>query len=132
MAIKYTTTLLDEDGLFSLYEELGWNSYLKLNRQQLVRAMEHSWFVVYAYDGDRLIGTGRVVSDGVINGYLCGLGVAIDFRKRGIGTEISNMLVKNCREHKLHIQFFCEEELISYYENMGFEKFAVGMKLTSQ
>lgn len=65
----------------------------------------------------------------VINAYLCGLGVLIDYRNRGIATEISNRLVDKCRNSNLHFQFFCDEKLEPLYKKMRFEKFAIGMKL---
>jgi len=111
MNIIYSTESPDGDKLYGLYDSLGWNGFLKLNANQLLTAMKQSWYVVYAYEDNRLIGTGRVVSDGVINAYLCGLGVHRNYRSRGIGTEISRRLVP-------------------FYESMGFEAFAVGMKLS--
>ncbi len=115
-----------------LYQRLGWTDFLQLDAEQLAQAMEQSWYVVYAYDQDRLVGTGRVISDGVINAYLCGLGVEPEYRKRGIGTEISERLVRRCRQHGLHIQFFCEEQMVPFYEQRGFSRFAFGMKLASR
>jgi ribosomal protein S18 acetylase RimI-like enzyme len=129
MEIKYLTKPLKEEDVYLLYENLGWNDFLKLKQEQLIKAMEQSWHIIYAYDKDKLVGTGRVVSDGVINAYLCGLGVAVDYRKKGIGSEISKRLVEHCRSYNLHIQFFCEERLVPYYRNQGFEVFAVGMKV---
>lgn len=130
MEIKYTSKLTTQEDLYSLYECLEWNDFLQLNQEQLAKAMEQSFYVIYAYDEEKLIGTGRVISDGVINAYLCGLGVAPDYRDRGIGTEISRRLVEHCKNNNLHIQFFCKEELVPYYKNMGFEVFAIGMKVT--
>jgi len=115
-----------------LYQRLGWTDFLQLDAEQLAQAMDQSWYVVYAYDQDRLVGTGRVVSDGVINAYLCGLGVDPEYRSRGIGTEISERLVQRCRQHGLHIQFFCEEQMVPFYEQRGFSRFALGMKLDTR
>lgn len=126
--IRYSTEISDNHMLFELYERLNWNSFLKLNEEQLIVAMQQSWYTVYAFDNNFLIGTGRVISDGIINGYLCGLGVLPQYRKRGIGTEISRLLVEECQKNNLHIQFFCEEKLVTYYEKMGFKSFAIGMK----
>ncbi len=126
--IKYTVNLPTERELFSLYECLGWNDFLQLSQEQLLKAMEQSWYSVYTYHQEKLIGTGRIVSDGIINAYLCGLGVDPNYRNKGIGTEISKRLVEYCKSSNLHIQFFCEEKLLTYYENMGFEVFAIGMK----
>lgn len=128
MNIEYTPKLISQVDLYSLYEGLGWNSFLQLNQEQLEKAMEQSWYVIYAYDGGKLVGTGRVVSDGIINAYICGLGVTKEYRNKGIGTEISKRLVNYCKSNNLYIQLFCEEKLVSYYGSMGFEIFAIGMK----
>jgi N-acetylglutamate synthase-like GNAT family acetyltransferase len=128
MIIHYTTELRQVKDIFQLYEKLDWNSFLQLDQEQLLKAMERSWYVIYAYTPDELIGTGRVVSDGITNAYVCGLGVVSDYRNKGIGTEIMKMLVKQCVDSGLHIQFFCEENLVPYYEKMDFEVFSVGMR----
>ncbi len=128
MEIKYTVNLPTKKELFSLYECLGWNDFLQLSQEQLLKAIEQSWYSVYAYHQEKLIGTGRIISDGIINAYLCGLGVDPNYRNKGTGTEISKRLVEYCKSSNLHIQFFCEEKLLPYYENMGFEVFAIGMR----
>ena len=125
---RYTDELPDKEKLYELYDALQWNEFLQLNAAQLYIAMKQSWYSIYVYEGEKLIGTGRIVSDGVINAYLCGLGVHPDYRDRGIATEISRRLVERCENSKLHIQFFCKEELVPYYEKMDFQPFAVGMK----
>ncbi len=130
MEIQYVTELPTEDSIFDLYENLHWNKYLELNKAQLLIAMKQSWYSIYAYHENRLIGTGRIVSDGIINAYLCGLGVHSDYRSKGIGAEITRLLVERCQKNNLHLQLFCEEELVPYYENKSFKVFAVGMKRT--
>ena len=52
-----------------------------------------------------------------------------DVRDKGIGTEISKRLVEHGKSSNLHIQFFYEEKLVPYYKNMGFDIFAIGMKV---
>lgn len=129
MDIEYITKLKNKEDIYSLYDRLDWNDFLKLSSEQLFNAMEQSFYAIYAYDGDVLAGTGRVISDGVTNAYLCGLGVAPDYRKRGIGKEISRRLVEYCKGFNLHIQLFCTDKMVPFYENKGFEVFAVGMKV---
>ena len=129
MGITFTTKLLMQEDIYTLYHRLRWINFLKLDKEQLVKAMEQSWYVIYAYDQGKLIGTGKVISDGIINGYLCGLGVDPDYRSKGIGTKISKLLVERCKNEELHIQFFCEERLVPFYERMGFEVYEIGMKV---
>jgi len=126
--IEYLSKAKSDDDIFDLYESIGWNQYLHLTKEQLLFAMNGSWYVVYVYMNKQLIGTGRVVSDGVINGYICGIGVDLRYRNQGIGARILNMLVEMCQEKQLHIQLLCEENLKSYYEQKAFKKFAIGMK----
>lgn len=129
MAIIYTSELKNELDFYKLYDELDRNDFLKLDASQLNQAMNQSWLVIYAYDCDNLVGTGRIVSDGIINAYLCGLCVSNTYRNQGIGKEISHRLVDASKLNNLHIQFFCERHLVRYYEKQGFVEFAVGMKV---
>ncbi|MGN7175799.1 GNAT family N-acetyltransferase [Paenibacillus sp. FSL R5-0490] len=126
--IRYELAMPDYNQLFQLYENDGWNEFLKLPKETLYRAMEQSWIVVSAYDGECLVGTGRIISDGVINAYLCGLIVDPDYRSRGIGKEMVRKLAAECSKDRLHLQLLAEEEKAGYYEKLGFEVFTLGLK----
>lgn len=128
MDIRFTSKLKNPTDIYNLYEQLGWNGFLKLEMEKLVFAMEKSFYVLYAYEANKLVGTGRVISDGLTNAYLCGLGVLPDYRNRGIGKELCKNVVEYCKNQNLHVQFFCEENLVPYYEKMGFEVFSMGMR----
>ncbi|MFV3013121.1 GNAT family N-acetyltransferase [Clostridium botulinum] len=129
MELRYTTRFPAREDLYALYEDLGWNDFLELSKEQLLIAMKQSWYSIYVYSGNKLVATGRIVSDGIINAYLCGLGVDSHFRNRGIGTEICRRLLMYCFENNLHTQLFCEESLVPYYEKVGLEKFTIGMRV---
>ncbi|PEB39357.1 GNAT family N-acetyltransferase [Bacillus pseudomycoides] len=128
MKIRYTNEIPNHDDLFKLYDYDGWNDFLNLSKETLHQAMVQSWYVISAYNQDQLIGTGRIISDGLINAYLCGLIVHPKFRNQGIGSEIVRQLVNKSNEGNLHIQLFSEEKNAPYYEKLGFEVFTVGMK----
>ncbi|MDW0118198.1 GNAT family N-acetyltransferase [Sporosarcina thermotolerans] len=110
----------------SLYESLGWNS-INLTISELKQMCLGSWYTIYAFEGEQLVGTGRVISDGVITGIICGLGVLPKYQRNGIGKAILNRLIQHCECNRVIPQLMCEEHLESYYENFGFEKFTVGM-----
>jgi len=130
LSYSFKSELPPEAELADFYEQMGWNAFLNITPSQLITAMCQSYFSIYVYDGNKLIATGRVVSDGVINAYICGLGVLPKYRRHGIGTEIMKKLTEHCTQQNLHVQFFCEDELLPYYQKNGFEKFAVGMKFS--
>jgi len=128
MFFRYEAKLPDKAIILDFYKKMGWNDFLRLSAEQLLTAMKQSFYSIYVYDGANLVGTGRVVSDGVINAYICGIGVLPQYRNKGIGTEIAKRLTGHCTSYKLHVQLICEDDLILYYSKMGFEKFAAGMK----
>ncbi len=119
---------LTSEAIYDLYEALGWNEFLKLSKEELLQAMAGSYKVIYATMGNRLVGTGRVISDGVTNAYFCGLGVHPDFQGIGIGSKLTKQLFETVKAQGLHLQFFCEPTLVPYYEKLGCYVFATGMK----
>ena len=70
---------------------------------------------------------GRVISDGVITGIICGVGVLPKYQSIGIGREIVERLIQHCEQNKVIPQLMCVEKLQSYYECIGFEAFSIGM-----
>ena len=109
MELRYTTRFPAKEDLYALYENLGQNDFLELSQEKLLIAMKQSWYSIYVYSGNKLVATGRIVSDGIINAYLCGLGVDSQFRNQGIGTEISRRVKAYCQKNNLHMLLFCEE-----------------------
>ncbi|ALQ67999.1 MULTISPECIES: GNAT family N-acetyltransferase [Bacillus cereus group] len=116
----------DFNELLALYESLRWNS-LKLTVNELEQMCKQSWYAIYAFDDKRLVGMGRVISDGVITGIICGVGVLPEYQSMGIGKEIVERLVQHCEKSKVIPQLMCVEKLQPYYETIGFEAFSIGM-----
>ncbi|MGA3601670.1 GNAT family N-acetyltransferase [Lysinibacillus agricola] len=125
--IDYTTYPPgDFEELLNLYELLGWNS-LKLTVDDLERMCTQSWYALYAFDEQQLIGMGRVISDGVITAIICGVCVLPNYQSKGIGKEILNRIINHCEQNKVIPQLMCVESLETYYKELGFKKFSVGM-----
>ncbi|WP_047374469.1 GNAT family N-acetyltransferase [Exiguobacterium sp. ZOR0005] len=126
-SIRYTTEPpADFGALLTIYEELGWNS-LGLSAEELEKMCRQSWHALYAFDDHRLVGMGRVISDGVITGIICGVCVSPSHQGKGIGKDIMVQLIQHCDRHRVIPQLMCVEELEPYYEKLGFEKFSIGM-----
>ncbi|MFD6507146.1 MULTISPECIES: GNAT family N-acetyltransferase [Bacillus] len=129
MKIKISYTIehpTDFNELLALYESLGWNS-LKLTVNELEQMCKQSWYAIYAFKEQQLIGMGRVISDGVITGIICGVCVLPKYQSVGIGKEIVKRLIQHCEQNKVIPQLMCVENLQSYYESIGFEAFSIGM-----
>ena len=122
-SIVYKTALPDADQYWALFETTGWNSDYRVDAQALGRALANSWYVVAAYDGDALIGIGRVTSDGVLYAMIYDLIVQPGYQGRGIGTTILKKLVKHCKAAALReIQLFSAKGKESFYRLNGFVK----------
>lgn len=112
--------------VYQLYRELKWDS-LGLTVVELQKMCQQSWCVLYAYQGSELVGMGRIISDGVITGLICGVGVLPSSQGVGIGRMLVNGLIEQCDRHRIIPQLMCHEKLESYYETSGFKKFTIGM-----
>jgi N-acetylglutamate synthase-like GNAT family acetyltransferase len=112
--------------LRSIYESLGWNS-LNLSVNDLEKMCMQSWYALYAYENSKLIGMGRVLSDGVITGIICGLCVLPAYQSKGICNELLRRIIHHCEANRVSPQLMCKEELAPYYEKSGFKTFTVGM-----
>ena len=55
-------------------------------------AMDNSLFVVSVYDGDKLVGSGRIIGDGAVSYAVTDIMVDKDYQNRGIGEEIMNRI----------------------------------------
>ena len=89
----------DFNGL-CIYESLGWNS-LKLTVDELEQMCEQSWYAIYTFDDKKLVGMGRIISDGVITRHylwcLCIARVSVHWYWK----EIVERLIHHCEQNKV-------------------------------
>lgn len=78
--------------------------------------------VVGAWDGDRLIGFARAVSDLRFRAYIEDVLILEEYRSRGIGTRLLERLLEEL-EHIDVITLFCRPRLSRFYERLGFKEF---------
>lgn len=120
-ALEIRESVPDADEYFSLFESTGWNREYGLTRGELHEAIRHSWYLVTAYDGDRLAGTGRVISDGVFHGLIVDVIVSPDYQGRGVGTAMMLRLLGRCRSAGIRdVQLFCARGKAPFYGRFGF------------
>ena len=129
MEIEYFAGTRDDNDIIELYKALEWYGLSGYTDEDIERTNKNSFYSVYAYDGDILVGLGRVASDGLTAAVMSGICVRPDYRRRGIGEQIVTRLVYygQSGENKLNVQLFCEDSLIKWYEKQGFERHTRGM-----
>ena len=121
-AIEYRAELPSASEFERLFRSSGWTEAFEIPADRLAASLLPAWHAVCARRGGEIIGTGLVLSDGVMHALIIDLIVLPEFRGRGIGTEIMNRLISRCREAGvLQIQLFSARGKRDFYEGRGFE-----------
>jgi GNAT superfamily N-acetyltransferase len=94
--------------------------------EELHRSFAKSYSVVIAWAENRVVGTARLLADGVCNAYLVDVWTASQHRRKGIGTNMVRRLLDSVPGH--HVGLFTEE-YAGFYRSLGFEEEDVGMSL---
>ena len=114
----------DEEEIADLYRAGGWWKE-EYRVEELRHLMRGSFLFAIVTDEKtgRAVGMGRVLSDGVSDGYIQDLVVLPDYRKSGIGSQIVSELVKKCRENGLTwMALIAEPDSDAFYHSLGFQK----------
>lgn len=119
--IQYKTELPHIDQYFELFESTGWNQEYNLTKDEVALSIKDSYYCVCAYDGNKLVGFGRFVSDGILHAIIYEMIVFPEYQGKNIGSQILKMLVNKCLELKIRdIQLFCAKGKRNFYEKHGF------------
>ncbi|MGN8049176.1 GNAT family N-acetyltransferase [Curtobacterium sp. 22159] len=104
-----------------LYDETGWADWT-LDRFE--RALSGSWIVCTVRDdAGRLVGMGRVISDGALHAFVTEMIVTEQARGAGIGGEVLVRLVDEARRRGVNdVQLFAARGRAAFYERHGFER----------
>ncbi len=111
-----------EDEIADLYRAGGWWKE-EYDPGELPRLIRGSFLFAVAVDPEngRAVGMGRVISDGVSDGYIQDLVVLPEYRKTGIGTRIVSILVKKCLESGISwMGLIAEPGTENFYLPFGF------------
>ncbi|KHF38204.1 GNAT family N-acetyltransferase [Halalkalibacter okhensis] len=123
MEINYESLVPDKDEFFMLYETTGWNINGTYTKEQLFIAINNSWYSISAYHNEKLVGFGRIISDGVYQTFIGDMIVHPEYQKRGIGSEILNLLTDKCKASGIKwVQLSCARGKVDFYKKFGFQK----------
>ena len=108
---------IDYAGLVVVYKEAGLG---ERPVDMLTEAFRNSYKVVTAWEDQKLIGAGRVISDGVIYASIYDLAVLPSYQGHGIGKEIMGSLLKGNEKLFMYLTSTFGHE--GFYEKIGFKK----------
>lgn len=90
--------------------------------------LQKALLYVTAHWNDRTIGFVKIITDGGVHGFLLDTTVLPEFRRRGIGTELTARAIDAAKEHHLewiHVDY--EIHLEGFYAKCGFRPSAAGV-----
>jgi aralkylamine N-acetyltransferase len=112
------------DALYRLYRAAGWWEAEDDPEaaDTIVRMIRGSLgFLVAKREDGRVVGMGRVISDGASDAYIQDVMVAPEDRRRGIGSEIVRRLAHHCTERGISwVGLVAEPGTKDFYRTLGF------------
>jgi GNAT superfamily N-acetyltransferase len=120
-AIEYRAELPTPEEFERLFRSSGWTEAYAVPADRLAATLPSAWYAVCARHGGQVVGTGLVLSDGVLHALIVDVIVLPEMRGRGIGTEIMKRLLARCEEAGvLQVQLFSARGKRGFYERLGF------------
>jgi GNAT superfamily N-acetyltransferase len=102
-----------------LYDHVGWSR--PVSEKDLAEVLE-AGVAVGAWDGERLVGFVRALSDGYLAAYVEDVMVHEDYRSSGVGEKIMSRLVEEIGDVVANVSLFCEPPVARFYERSGFRR----------
>ena len=96
--------------------------------EALRRSFAQSQHVAIAWDGGRVVGMARLLSDGVCNSYLLDVWTASSHRRRGVGRAMVEQLAAAVPGQHVGLQ---TDDAQEFYEELGFKRQPEFMSLVS-
>lgn len=92
--------------------------------EQLRESFANSQRAVVAYDGGRIVGTARVLSDGVCNAYVVDVWTLSAYRGRGVARRMMGRLEEGLRGQ--HVYLF-SDDAAGFYKKLGYREQPTGL-----
>jgi ribosomal protein S18 acetylase RimI-like enzyme len=109
---------LDLDATIDVYRSSTLGKQRPVDDREAMRAMfAAANLVVSAWDGEKLVGVARSLSDFVFCTYLSDLAVRLEYQRQGIGKELLRRTQKAGKSASVFL--FAAPAAVAYYEHLG-------------
>ena len=105
--------------LNALYTAVGWNDEGTRTPEKTQLVLERAAYFVAAWDGDTLIGFGRILAD-VYWAQILDVMTHPDYRRRGVAKGVVSRLVAYAEEKQLSLMLISAGGLEGLYKQFGF------------
>lgn len=116
---RFTNTYAMSE-LLRLFAQVEWAA--KHTPDGIQAMLDNTRVCLGVWDGERLIGFARAVTDDVYRAFVEDVIVDEAYRGQGIGLEIMRRLMERLA-HVEEVVLACGDHLIPFYERFGFERF---------
>lgn len=121
--MEYKENVLCYEDYCNLRESVGW---LLFSKEQTKKALRNSLYTVIAVDGNKIVGMGRLIGDGMYY-IMVDVVVCPAYQGKGIGTNITNRLIDYVDSNtpiggRSSIQLIAEKGKELFYEKVGFKR----------
>ena len=96
--------------------------------EKLEMAFRNSLLKVFAFHGEKLVGAGRALSDGVWRAAIYDVAVLPEYQGKGIGSTIIRHLIDSANVEVIMLYAAPGKE--EFYEQFGFRKMTTAMAIT--
>lgn len=103
-----------------VHEILHFHKLSKLDVDTQKQVFENSYAHVFLVEGEKLIGVGRAISDGICLAALCNIAVRDEYRGNGLGKVIVDELLKQVKG--CNVILYTHPKHRGLYEHWGFSK----------
>lgn len=108
---------LQPEQILTLFQQAPWAKGRTLNDARDM--LRHTDVALCAWDGDHLVGFGRVLTDFVFRATIWDVIVDEAYQKQGIGAEIVQRILHHPRLKKVELFWLCTRRP-GFYEKLGF------------
>jgi len=120
--MEYRENVLNYEDYCTLRKSVDWQLF---SEDQMRQALNNSLYTVSVVEGEQTVGMGRLIGDGMYY-MIADIVVSPVFQNYGIGTNITNMLLKYVEDKtpvggRSSIQLIAEKGKEPFYEKLGFK-----------
>jgi ribosomal protein S18 acetylase RimI-like enzyme len=94
---------------------------------QLKKSFENSYGTCIAYGDEGIIGTARVISDGVGNAYVVDVWTMSEYRRQGIARKMMEIILSGLKGQHVYLQ--TDNDMLVFYKKIGFQERPTGMEI---
>ena len=106
--------------MIELYKNAGLKRPVD-DQQRILKMYEHANLIVTAWDGNRLVGVSRALTDFSYCCYLSDLAVSPDYQKQGVGKKLIQLTKDLCGDGAM-LLLLSAPSALTYYPVTGFRK----------